>query len=121
MPEPLTKPLGSHKALEAAIGCLGPIFLSALLTIGTAYAQMRGDPAAGRRIAERWCAACHIVSPTQTAGAADVLTFKAIADKSDDDFRSLAAFLANPHPVMADIGLTQRQIRDLVAYIATLR
>ncbi|MBO0903383.1 c-type cytochrome [Jiella sonneratiae] len=91
-----------------------------LLAPGIVHAGPRGDPAEGRRLAERWCANCHIVSPEQRAGTADVLTFEAIARKTTD-FDALAAFLADPHPVMADIGLTQREIADLVAYIASLR
>ncbi|MEX6508416.1 cytochrome c [Jiella sp. M17.18] len=95
--------------------------LVGLLAIGAAQAQPKGDPAEGRRIAERWCAGCHVVSPNQTSASADVLTFKAIAKKAGDHPESLEAFLADPHPVMVDISLTQREIRDLVAYIASLR
>lgn len=95
--------------------------LCGLLVPGTVLAEPGGDAASGRRIAERWCAACHIVSPQQTSGSADVLTFRAIAERTGDDFGPLRAFLADPHPVMADPGLTRREIGDLVAYIASLR
>jgi mono/diheme cytochrome c family protein len=93
----------------------------ALSVMSGAGAETRGDPASGRRIAERWCAACHIVSPEQKSGSADVRTFQAIAEMTGDDRDSLAAFLTDPHPVMPDLHLTPREVADLVAYIASLR
>ncbi|MCB8836427.1 c-type cytochrome [Aurantimonas sp. VKM B-3413] len=95
--------------------------LAGFMFLAPANAQTALDAAAGRKIAERWCAGCHIVGPEQKTGTADVLTFMAIAKKTGNNVDSLAAFLANPHPVMADINLTQREIRELVAYIASLR
>ena len=94
-----------------------------LLALSAANAETKGDAATGRQIAERWCAACHIVSPEQTSGIADVLTFKAIAEKTGDHIgqRQLAAFLTDPHPVMPNYSLTNSEIRDLVAYISSLR
>ncbi|HDZ74812.1 MAG TPA: c-type cytochrome [Aurantimonas coralicida] len=92
-----------------------------LLLPGAAEAQVKGDAAIGRAIAERWCAACHIVSPEQTSGSADVLTFMTIAEQADEDRGSLKAFLADPHPVMPDMSLTRQEIRDIVAYIGSLR
>ncbi|MCE7030599.1 c-type cytochrome [Jiella avicenniae] len=100
---------------------LGFALIVSSLALGVAHAQPKGDPAAGKRIAERWCAGCHIVSPQQRTGSADVLTFEAIAEKSGGDRDSLASFLTDPHPVMADIGLTRREVGDLVAYIDSLR
>ncbi|WP_206452827.1 c-type cytochrome [Aurantimonas marina] len=95
--------------------------LLSLLLPGAAEAQSKGDAATGRVIAERWCAACHIVSPEQTSGNADVLTFMTIAGQAGDDLGSLKAFLADPHPVMPDMSLTGQEIRDIVAYIGSLR
>ncbi|ORE90706.1 hypothetical protein [Aurantimonas sp. 22II-16-19i] len=66
-------------------------------------------------------AACHVVSPQQTSASADVLTFRAIAEEAGSDLQPLEAILADPHPLMADPGLTRREIGDLVAYIASLR
>ncbi len=95
--------------------------LLSLLLPGAAEAQVKGDVATGRAIAERWCAACHIVSPEQTSGSADVLTFMTIAEQSEEDLASLEAFLADPHPVMPDMSLTRQEIRDIAAYIGSLR
>jgi mono/diheme cytochrome c family protein len=70
----------------------------------------------GRRIAEHWCASCHLVSPEQARANADVPSFAAIARKYSDS-AALAAFLANPHPPMPDLSLSKPEIADLVAYI----
>ncbi|WP_224008204.1 hypothetical protein [Aureimonas sp. SA4125] len=44
-----------------------------------------------------------------------------IAKRAGDNPGTLAGFLADPHPVMADMSLTRQEIDDLVAYIASLR
>ena len=100
---------------------LAVVLLCVLFAPAAVHAENKGDPATGRVIAERWCSACHLVSPRQTSASADVLTFMAIAAKTGSDLKSLEAFLADPHPLMADPGLTRREIGDLVAYIASLR
>lgn len=97
------------------------VLLLSLSLPGAAEAQSKGDATAGRAIAERWCAACHIVSPEQTSGSADVLTFMTIAKQAGNDLGPLRLFLADPHPVMPDMSLTRQEIRDLVAYIGSLR
>jgi hypothetical protein len=33
----------------------------------------------------------------------------------------LAAFIIDPHPPMPDLGLSRKDIRDVLAYIATLK
>jgi mono/diheme cytochrome c family protein len=84
-------------------------------------AEARGDRENGRLIAERWCAACHLVTPDQTSSAADIATFAEIARVAPDDLSVLEGFLADPHPVMPDMSLSRQEIRDLVAYIGSLR
>lgn len=88
---------------------------------GSVEAQTRGDRENGRVIAERWCAACHLVGPDQTSAAADIATFMEIARAAPDDLSALEGFLADPHPVMPDMSLSRTEIRDLIAYIASLR
>jgi hypothetical protein len=34
---------------------------------------------------------------------------------------ALEGFLADPHPVMPDMSLTRQEIKDLVAYIGSLK
>jgi mono/diheme cytochrome c family protein len=70
-----------------------------------------------------WCSACHLVAPATGASStlADVPTFASISKRLPTDADVLAAFIANPHPPMPNLGLSQTDIRDLLAYIATLR
>jgi mono/diheme cytochrome c family protein len=104
-----------------------PITLSSVPTIvltvaglaGSALAQ--GNAETGGAIAERWCSSCHLVSPDQTSAVADVPTFMSIAQRSDSELDALAGFLADPHPPMPDMSLTRDEIRDLLAYIRSLR
>ncbi len=86
-----------------------------------AFAQGRGDATRGHEIATRWCSACHVVDSEQTSGSAAVPTFATIAGRSGGDLSFLEGFLADPHPAMPDMSLTRQEIRDLVAYFATLR
>ena len=69
----------------------------------------------GRKLAEHWCAACHVVSSEQTRGSADVPTFADVARRRDA--RSLALFLTKPHGQMPDMALSQPEIADLVGWI----
>jgi len=86
-----------------------------------AGSAMPGNAQEGQRIAERWCAACHVVSPDQDrATAAAVPDFMTIA-RAGGDLVWLEGFLADPHPPMPDLSLTRREIRDLRAYFTDLR
>jgi mono/diheme cytochrome c family protein len=72
----------------------------------------------GSDIAARWCAACHVVSPSG-AGTDAAPSFASIARQRDRDF--LKGFLAQPHAKpMRGFSLTTREIDDVVAYIGSL-
>lgn len=89
--------------------------------VSAAFAQASGDAKTGREIAERWCAACHMVAPDQPQASADVPTFMEIARGAGNDFSVLEGFMIDPHPPMPDMSLTRDEIRDVISYIATLR
>ena len=91
----------------------------ALLPALVASPAVAADPSNGLRIAERWCASCHVVKPGQAAASADVPPFAAIADKYAD-IGTLTAFLSAPYPRMPPMPLSRDEISDLVAYIRTL-
>jgi mono/diheme cytochrome c family protein len=76
------------------------------------------SPEVGSEIAARWCAACHVVSPSG-AGTDAAPSFANIARHRDADF--LKGFLAQPHArPMRGFTLSKREIDDVTAYIATL-
>ena len=99
------------------------VMVMALLALVGAPALAASRSEQGKAIAERWCAACHQVSPEQTTASADVPSFMTIAQMraTPSALAALQGFLADPHPVMPDMSLTRQEIRDLVAYIGSLK
>ena len=84
-----------------------------------AFAQ---NAAAGEELAKSWCAGCHDIDSKETLPRNDVIpSFDAVARRPGTTQAGLRAFLSAPHANMPDYGLTPRQIRDLAAYILSLR
>jgi mono/diheme cytochrome c family protein len=83
--------------------------------------QISGNAADGKQLAELWCSSCHLVSREQERTTTEAPPFAAIAGRSEDEFAWLRAFLMDPHPPMPQLTLTRDEIRNLVAYIASLR
>ena len=76
----------------------------------------------GRELAERLCANCHIVNTGSAVRAnPDVPSFPAIAGSSDASAERLAGRIIIPHPAMPGVQLTVAEIRDVVAYILSLK
>ncbi|MGD0148113.1 MAG: c-type cytochrome [Xanthobacteraceae bacterium] len=95
------------------------LIVAAALAITPAYAA---DPDNGERLAQRWCAACHVVSATQRQTTTDQAPpFATIAKIPGFDAAKIALFLLDPHPKMPDMGLSRMEAADLAAYIATLK
>lgn len=83
---------------------------------------LAADASAGRALAERWCAGCHVVGTAPQSAASDAPTFSAIAARDGDISPSWLAFrLLNPHPQMPQVSLTRTEAADLAAYFATLK
>ena len=78
-----------------------------------------GDIAAGRRIAEQWCSACHKVDAASTGGLAP--SFPEVANLASTTALSLKVFLRTSHTKMPNVQLTQVQIDTVVAYILSLK
>ena len=78
-----------------------------------------GSAEAGKALAGRWCAACHLVQLRLTT--IDPPTFTAIANDSSKTPDYLRTFLVSPHKDMPPIQLTPSQIEDLIAYLSTLK
>ena len=82
---------------------------------------MTGDPAEGERLAKLWCASCHLVGPGATVATTEAPPFESVAGRTTDDLGWLRAFLMDPHPPMPQFSLSREEIRDLAAYIASLK
>jgi mono/diheme cytochrome c family protein len=105
-----------HTKLRCIYWCL---VSAAIVAATSAFAT---DPTNGRRLAERWCEACHVVAPTQVRAAIDQAPpFAAIAKTPDFDAAKIALFLLDPHPKMPDMGLSRSEAADLAAYIVSLK
>jgi mono/diheme cytochrome c family protein len=95
------------------------LIVAAAVAITPAYAA---DAYNGERLAQRWCAACHVVSATQRQTTTDQAPpFATIAKTPGFDPGKLALFLLDPHPKMPDMGLSRTAAADLAAYIASLK
>jgi mono/diheme cytochrome c family protein len=78
------------------------------------------DPAAGERLAVRWCSSCHLVKPSQAQANADVPSFSGIARTSNFSAESVATFLLTPHPKMPSYSLSRIEARAIASYIESL-
>jgi mono/diheme cytochrome c family protein len=84
-----------------------------------ASAALGGDAEAGRRLAQRRCAVCHIVEPNQHDEVADAPPFVAIGRRFGDDQDMLVFNLMGPHAKM-NFALGRRAATDVAEYIRTL-
>lgn len=77
------------------------------------------DPAAGRRIVERWCSSCH-VSGAQGGGTDAAPSLDSVANDRGRGPDRVRGWLAAPHPPMPDVSLTRAEIDAVVAYLESL-
>jgi mono/diheme cytochrome c family protein len=107
----------SQDALRIAAAFVAALMLS----IGAAgQARAAGNAEIGKSLAQRWCAACHVVSPEQRQASEAAPPFATIARRPGFDADKLAFFLLEPHPKMPNMALSRREAADLAAYIGTL-
>jgi mono/diheme cytochrome c family protein len=80
------------------------------------------DAKRGRELAARVCTACHVID-RETSGSmrTDIATFPAVADRTGVTAEQLAGAIIVPHPAMPSVQLTTQEIRDVVAYILSLK
>jgi cytochrome c len=106
--------------LTNALAILG---LCVVLGIGATRAQTTlGDAKQGQDLSQRLCSGCHSVSPGSAATVStDVPTFAAIASRPDITAERLAGRIIAPHPPMPNVQLTVAEMRDIIAYILSLR
>jgi len=94
------------------------LFVTILAVPAGAWAA---DAANGKKLAERWCVTCHIVSQQQKSGTTQAPPFSEIAKRPHVDAPMVAFFLMNPHPKMPDMNLSRTEAADLAAYIVSLK
>ena len=104
---------------------LGPALAAIPLTAGAALAQEQEapvDPAAGRRLAEERCAACHAIpGVAPRIGIPGARSFEALAADPAVTGLTLHAYLRTLHPPTPTFVLDEEQLNDVIAYILSLR
>ena len=96
----------------------------ALLLAGVPAAaqDLPGDPAAGERIAQGWCAECHEVEAGYYEPGIDgAPAFQTVADLPQATEMALRAFLQSPHANMPSVRPTPEQTDDIISYILSLK
>jgi len=93
-------------------------FAALLILTRGAHAQ---DIQAGEKIARTWCAGCHQVGRNPKAGSDAVPPFATVAASKGMTTTALAVFLSTPHGKMPDYSLSRQQIRDVSAYIMSIK
>lgn len=89
------------------------------LSAGAAIAA--DDVQAGRALAERLCARCHMTpGQGEKQGSNDIPGFNAIARRRNQTHEGIVAWLRSIPPMMPNHHLTQDEMHALAAYIVTL-
>lgn len=96
---------------------------SILGMVATSQAQGIGDVQQGRQLALDICASCHAVRAGQTQSPlATAPSFEEIAHIPGMTAAGLAFWLtAQSHPTMPNLILSPQQVRDVSAYLLSLR
>jgi mono/diheme cytochrome c family protein len=91
---------------------------------GSALAQPGiSDTSHERELADKLCSTCHEVEPgSNETLKTDIPTFSSIANRPDQSAERLAgAIILSPHPEMPKAALTNRELRDIISYLMSLR
>ena len=96
------------------------LVVASVALLGFSERPLVDDPAAGKRLAVRWCSSCHLVQPNQPQADADVPSFSEIARMPDFTPDGVAIFLQTPHPKMPSYSLSRIEARAIASYIESL-
>lgn len=80
------------------------------------------DPDKGKALAETLCSGCHNVwmGPVER-DTDEIPSFYDVANRLDQTPELLAAGIIFPHPEMPKVPFTNEELRNIVAYIMSLR
>ena len=107
------------------------VFATAVLAfvgvwVGDAFAQERGNIAAGHRLAQQWCSECHQIDADQERPRGrdpeeEAPSFVEVANETSTTPLSLRVFFQSNHENMPNLHISASQADDLVAYILSLK
>ena len=103
--------------------CVSIAAMCVTLAAGSAVAQpAAGDAKRGSELSESFCVNCHSVKAAPSGPVStDVLSFPSIANRPGVTAEALAGRIIIPHPAMPGVQLTVRELRDIIAYILSLK
>jgi mono/diheme cytochrome c family protein len=93
----------------------------ALALAALPFPALTQDLTVGRKLAVRWCMACHVVEPEQSRATDNAPSFRAIAGRPGTTAGSLDRYLSTGHTLMPDFLLSSQERDALVTYILSLR
>ena len=96
--------------------------LGLVLLLPAAAAQGAGDAEEGRRVAEKWCARCHVVGTAKPYGGIDSTpTFFLMSEKLENYRQRVQTFKQRrPHKALDFDEVSRDDLENLLAYIGTL-
>jgi mono/diheme cytochrome c family protein len=97
------------------------LFVAGLAAPAGAWAEDPGDAASGRRLAQAWCANCHVFPGSTHATATGAPSFGAIAADPAVTASTLRGFLQTRHERMPDLHLSNHEADDLIAFVLSSR
>lgn len=127
------KMLGSRRVWICAAACMamaaGNMFANAADTepAGAGQSQPQGGSSrasaeAGQQLAEAFCSNCHLLGgETGAPVVVGIPSLKFIANRPGQTGERIESILVKPHAPMPDMKLSYPEIRDLLAYLETLR
>ena len=112
---------GTPRTRKGLLGLATLALVGASASAGAAPGRP-GEPKSGLSIAQKLCSGCHMVAPGSNSTAQPgIPSFPAIAGHEGQTAERLAGIIIVPHPPMPTIQLTMTEIRDVVAYIMSLK
>jgi len=100
------------------------IGLATAVTLGAASAAwaQEADIEAGKVYATKICAACHEILPGEVDSPLfEAPSFQEVADTPGMTELALSVWLQTSHPTMPNIVLEQDDMRNVIAYIRSLK
>ena len=98
------------------------IFAAAMLLVSWCAKAQDADIEAGGAYAGKVCAACHaVLANEQISPLPQAPSFQSVADTPGMTELALTVWLQSSHPTMPNIILEQDDLRNVVAYICSLK
>lgn len=101
---------------------LATVLMAAIVSSSAQAQPGLADPHRGKALAETLCSGCHNVwmGPVER-DKTEIPSFYDFANQPNQTPELLAAGIILPHPLMPKVPFTNEELRNIVAYIMSLR